>query len=72
MSSNSKRLADALIKAGAVPRTKRYDADHIAIAVVEGVGLLLSWNFKHIVNEAIRDRIERVCRQMGYGDLYAE
>jgi hypothetical protein len=33
-----------------VSETYRSDALHIAIATISGVDLLVSWNFKHIVN----------------------
>ena len=39
---------------------------HIAIAVTNGVDYLVTWNFRHIANAAMRSRIERVCRHEGY------
>ncbi|MDE0312727.1 MAG: type II toxin-antitoxin system VapC family toxin [Caldilineaceae bacterium] len=59
-------LARALVDAGAVPRQAADDAAHIAIAVTNGVDFLVTWNFRHIANAAMRARIEQVCRQMGY------
>lgn len=44
-------LALELINAGAVPPHSLPDAQHIAIAVVNGIEYLTSWNYKHIVNE---------------------
>ncbi len=41
------------------------DAAHIAVAAVGGVDYLLTWNFKHIANAVLRDRIERTCRLSG-------
>jgi predicted nucleic acid-binding protein len=43
-------LADAYIRAGVVGKGSRRDALHIAIATVSMVDVLVSWNFKHIVN----------------------
>ena len=43
-------LADQYIQAGAVSKTSRRDALHIAIATVSMVDVLVSWNFQHIVN----------------------
>ena len=63
---NAENLASALIEAGAVPRQAADDAAHIAIAVTNGVDFLVTWNFRHIANAAMRARIEQVCRQMGY------
>ncbi len=43
-----------------------YDAFHIAIAAVNGVDYLLTWNYKHIANATLRSRIEQVCRDAGF------
>jgi hypothetical protein len=59
-------LADALISAKAVPASEPRDAFHIAIAAVNGVDYLLTWNCKHIANATLRGRIERVCRDAGF------
>ena len=59
-------LTSALIVAGAVPATEPRDAFHIAIAAVNGVKYLVTWNFKHIANAAMRERIESVCRTAGF------
>ena len=59
-------LADALIFEGAVPASEPRDAFHIAIAAVNGVDYLLTWNCKHIANATLRGRIEKVCREAGF------
>ena len=43
-------LAEAYISAGVVVPKLRPDAQHIAIATVARVDVLVSWNFRHIVN----------------------
>jgi len=58
-------LADALISEKAVPASEPRDAFHIAVAAVNGVDYLLTWNCKHIANATLRGRIERVCRDAG-------
>ena len=35
---------------GVITRKSRVDAQHIAIATMNHVDVLVSWNFKHIVN----------------------
>jgi predicted nucleic acid-binding protein len=55
-------LAKALTDAGAVPASEPRDAYHIALAAVNGVKYLVTWNFKHIANAVMRDQIELVCR----------
>jgi predicted nucleic acid-binding protein len=59
-------LAQALIRGHAVPASQPNDAVHIALAAVHRVQYLVSWNFRHIVNAALRPAIERVCREGGY------
>jgi len=46
----SENLADHYIKEGAVTKNSHEDALHIAIATINKVDVLVSWNFKHIVN----------------------
>ena len=43
-------LAEAYLAAGVLTPKMRADAQHIAIATVGRVSVLVSWNFKHIVN----------------------
>ena len=59
-------VARRLLDLGAVPRESAADAAHIAIAVTNGVEYLVTWNFRHIANAALRVRIERACREAGY------
>jgi len=44
------KLAEKYIEQNIVSETYYNDALHIAIATVLGVDVLVSWNFKHIVN----------------------
>jgi predicted nucleic acid-binding protein len=60
------KLAARLVAGGAVPRKAGEDALHIAVAAVHGVDYLLTWNYKHIANAAMRQAIERICREAGY------
>lgn len=59
-------LADALVANGAVPASQPRDAFHIAIAAVRGVPYLVTWNFKHIANPMLQNRIPSVCRDNGF------
>lgn len=51
-------LADAYIREGVVGKTSVEDCRHIALATINKVDVLASWNFKHIVNLIILPRIE--------------
>ena len=46
----ARELAEAYIVAEVITAKMRADAQHIAIATVARVDVLVSWNFKHIVN----------------------
>ena len=43
-------LADEYIKEKVVGETSRDDCIHIATATINNIDILVSWNFKHIVN----------------------
>ena len=59
-------LAEQLVSAGPIPRESVADALHIAIAAVNGVDYLLTWNCKHLANAAHRKRIEALVEEAGY------
>lgn len=65
-SSAVDELARKLMDEFAVPKTEPRDAVHISLSAVNGLGYLVSWNFKHIVNPTTRSAIERVCRDAGF------
>lgn len=59
-------LADQLVSAGPIPQESAADALHIAVAAVNGVAYLLTWNCKHLANAALRHRIEMLVEEAGY------
>lgn len=59
-------LARALIARGPLPAGARVDAEHIALAAVNGFEYLVSWNLKHIANPAIQQRVADICISAGY------
>lgn len=50
LSPEAIELADKYIEAKVVGKTSRADCQHIAIATICNADVLVSWNFKHIVN----------------------
>ncbi len=62
----AQRLTSELVATAAVPRKAAIDAAHIAIATVNGLDFLLTWNCRHIANAVMRPRIEAVCRSSGF------
>lgn len=63
------RLAENYIRSGAVPASFADDAYHTAVAVVNAVDFILSWNFKHIVRRRTRDIVKMVNTLNGYGPV---
>jgi len=50
LDEESKELAETYIKENVLGKTSLDDAFHIALATVNRLDVLVSWNFKHIVN----------------------
>jgi len=65
-SEEAKSVADSLVVMVPLPEKAGIDALHIAMAAVNGIEYLLTWNCKHIANPSLRLGIERVCRFMEY------
>src|SRR3990172_4920514 len=59
-SEGSVALAQAYIAAGAIPSDYEDDARHIAIATVNDINAVVSWNLRHMVNIARKRRINSV------------
>ncbi len=66
MPDKAGRLAEKYIGFGAVPVNFAEDALHIAIAVVNEMEFLLSWNFRHIVRRKTKDAVNMVNTLEGY------
>lgn len=64
--AEAEELAEALLREVPLPAKAGADALHIAVAAVNGVAYLLTWNCTHIANATLRPRIESICRHMGY------
>ena len=56
INDDMQELAEAYISAGILGRSSEFDALHVAAATVADADLILSWNFRHIVNY---DRIRK-------------
>ena len=59
-------LTRRLLELGAFPSEAAADAAHVGIAATNRVDYLLTWNFRHIANAAVRSRIEQACRTAGH------
>lgn len=59
-------LSRRLVEAAAVPVKAVEDAQHLSIAATNGNEYLVTWNYRHLANATLRERIEAVCRSCGY------
>jgi len=54
------QLSKDYIRYGAIPEGYPEDAYHVAIAVVNNLDIVLSWNFRHIVRRKTKDIVNMV------------
>jgi len=54
VNQESEALAEIYIKRGIFPEKYREDAIHLALASVNGIDILVSWNFEHLVKRKTR------------------
>lgn len=64
--TESMRLARMLQVGIPLPERARADAQHMALAAMNQLAYLLTWDRKHIANPRLRHRIERILRTHGY------
>lgn len=65
ITDDAESLANALI-AGPIPENSPEDALHIALAAVNGMDFLLTWNFRHINNAMMKKQIIKIVEYGGY------
>ncbi len=63
------QLADTYLAEKVVGKTSRVDCFHIALATIHQVDILVSWNFKHIVNVQRIRGYNAVNMKLGYPTL---
>jgi hypothetical protein len=59
-------LADEYIGREVFPRAARADALHVAVATIHGVGIIVSWNFRHMVRLRTRQLLAAINPLLGY------
>lgn len=61
----ARSLAAEILRTAALPQKAAADAAHIAIATVNGMDFLLTWNCTHIANGIVQRAVSRLSRNMG-------
>ncbi|MEO8208997.1 MAG: type II toxin-antitoxin system VapC family toxin [bacterium] len=59
-------LASIYVEEGIIPQNKFEDAEHIAISTVNQMDILLSWNFKHLVNYNKKQQVRTINSKENY------
>ncbi len=62
----ARSLAEKIILRKAVPSEHPEDALHIAVAAVNGMEVILTWNFAHLNNPFTRKMVRQVVEDEGY------
>jgi predicted nucleic acid-binding protein len=62
-------LAGEFIRLGILKQKSFDDAQHIAVAMVSGCDIIVSWNFKHMVNHKTIDGVKIVSALTKYRDV---
>lgn len=64
--SDAEALAKKILEGNAVPEEYPEDAMHIAIAAINGMNVIVTWNFSHISNPFKKMMIRQVVENKGY------
>lgn len=59
-------LAEKYVEFGLFSPAMYSDALHLAVAVVERCDILVSWNFRHLVNRRTRARVHEINTKLGF------
>lgn len=62
----ARALAAEILRTAALPQKAAADAAHIAIATVNGMDFLLTWNCTHIANGIVQRAVSGLSRDMGF------
>ncbi len=69
LSEKAKDLANEYMSRGAIPKSEPQDAYHIAIATINEIDALASWNFKHIVSINPIRKIREINRKYNFSAI---
>lgn len=62
-------LVDEIIDTGILSEKSFEDCQHIAIAVLNECDVIVSWNFKHLVNIKTIQGVRKITQLKGYKDI---
>jgi hypothetical protein len=63
ITDDAMQLAEEIIQLKGVPEQYPEDALHLAVAAVNGIDLIVTWNFAHLNNPFTRIKVRRIIEQ---------
>jgi len=66
VTAEAEDLTRAIVMAGAMPKQAVRDAAHIAVAAVNSMDYLLTWNCRHLANAQVIRLVLAICGERGY------
>jgi hypothetical protein len=64
--AETETITEKFLEAGLIPPKVRADAIHLALAIVNRMDYILSWNFQHLVRPATRKAVREFAISEGY------
>lgn len=65
--ARAEKLSQKYIHEDIFPKKRKMDALHVAVASVNEIDYILSWNFEHIVRVKTKEMVKGVNTLLGYG-----
>ncbi len=62
----ARSLAEKIIAGGGIPAEYPEDALHVALAAVNGIEVVITWNFAHLNNPFTRMMVRQIVEGVGY------
>ncbi|MBU4498563.1 MAG: type II toxin-antitoxin system VapC family toxin [Verrucomicrobia bacterium] len=59
-------LAEQIVSGKGIPREYPEDALHIAVAAINGIDVVVTWNFAHLSNPFTRMMVRQIVQNKGY------
>lgn len=69
ITEKAQKLAQAYIRKKIIPKRYIDDALHLAIATVNGLDILVSWNCKHLINLRTKREANKINLAKGYKEI---
>lgn len=72
INEESERLTKTYVDNEIVPEEYIDDARHLAVATINEIGLVVSWNFLHLVNHETKRKVKAINLLHGYREIEIE